>query len=97
MPTRTDKVPNTSPSAASASTDLNGAAVFDACSQIKSRITPIAALLLECDDTAVRFESGWVYAAGSKREPIAFKDAVEVLKKLPAQVVRENWPYGVIL
>ncbi|MBL8513932.1 MAG: aldolase, partial [Betaproteobacteria bacterium] len=23
--------------------------------------------------------------------------AMEVLKKLPAQVVRENWPYGVIL
>ena len=31
MPTRTDKVPNTSASAASASTDLNGAAVADAC------------------------------------------------------------------
>jgi hypothetical protein len=23
--------------------------------------------------------------------------AIEVLKRLPAQVVRENWPYGVIL
>jgi citrate lyase subunit beta/citryl-CoA lyase len=23
--------------------------------------------------------------------------AVEVLRKLPEQVVRENWPYGVIL
>ena len=23
--------------------------------------------------------------------------ALEVLQKLPAQVVRENWPYGVIL
>ena len=23
--------------------------------------------------------------------------AIEVLRKLPAQVVRENWPYGVIL
>ena len=23
--------------------------------------------------------------------------AIDVLKKLPAQVVRENWPYGVIL
>src|SRR5436309_12067994 len=31
MPTSTGKVPNTSASAASASTDLNGAAVADAC------------------------------------------------------------------
>ena len=34
MPTRTDKVPNTSATAASAGTDLNGAAVVDACMQI---------------------------------------------------------------
>jgi len=43
MSTRTDKVPNTSASAASASTDLNGAAVADACEQLKSRLAPIAA------------------------------------------------------
>ncbi len=77
MPTRTDKVPNTSPTAASASTDLNGAAVFDACAQIKARLTPIAANLLECDDTAVRFESGEVYAAGSKPTSISFATVVE--------------------
>ena len=35
MPTRTDKVPNTSATAASAGTDLNGAAVADACAQIQ--------------------------------------------------------------
>jgi xanthine dehydrogenase large subunit len=43
MPTRTDKVPNTSATAASASTDLNGAAVLDACRQIKERLAPIEA------------------------------------------------------
>ena len=36
MPTRTDKVPNTSATAASAGTDLNGAAVADACAQIRA-------------------------------------------------------------
>ncbi|XAR60386.1 Xanthine dehydrogenase, partial [Bertholletia excelsa] len=40
--TSTDKVPNASPTAASASSDLYGAAVFDACEQIKSRMEPIA-------------------------------------------------------
>ncbi len=43
MPTRTDKVPNTSATAASASTDLNGAAVLDACAQLKTRLAPIEA------------------------------------------------------
>jgi xanthine dehydrogenase large subunit len=43
MPPRTDKVPNTSPSAASASTDLNGAAVAAACAQLRERLAPIVA------------------------------------------------------
>ena len=37
MPTRTDKVPNTSATAASAGTDLNGAAVLDACRKFATR------------------------------------------------------------
>jgi len=41
--TSTDKVPNSSPTAASASSDMYGAAVVDACEQIKSRMAPIAA------------------------------------------------------
>ncbi len=38
MTTRTDKVPNTSATAASAGTDLNGAAVLDACRQLVERL-----------------------------------------------------------
>ncbi|BBM98107.1 xanthine dehydrogenase/oxidase [Marchantia polymorpha subsp. ruderalis] len=40
--TSTDKVPNASPTAASASSDMYGGAVLDACEQIKARIKPIA-------------------------------------------------------
>jgi len=43
MPTRTDKVPNTSATAASAGTDLNGAAVADACRQLCARLATVAA------------------------------------------------------
>ena len=43
MPTRTDKIPNTSATAASAGTDLNGAAVADACRQLRERLAPITA------------------------------------------------------
>ncbi len=44
-PTRTDKVPNTSATAASSGADLNGAAVKDACDQILARLQPVAARL----------------------------------------------------
>ncbi|XP_022753579.1 xanthine dehydrogenase 1-like isoform X2 [Durio zibethinus] len=40
--TSTDKVPNASPTAASASSDMYAAAVLDACKQIKARMEPIA-------------------------------------------------------
>ena len=42
-PTRTDKVPNTSATAASSGADLNGAAVKNACHQIRDRMTKVAA------------------------------------------------------
>jgi xanthine dehydrogenase/oxidase len=41
METATDKVPNTSPTAASVQTDVNGAAVLDACNQIVKRLAPL--------------------------------------------------------
>ena len=40
-PTRTDKVPNTSATAASSGADLNGAAVKDACEQVLARLLPV--------------------------------------------------------
>lgn len=46
MATRTDKVPNTSATAASCGTDLNGAAVKDACEILRARLRPFAAELL---------------------------------------------------
>ena len=60
MPTRTDKIPNTSATAASASTDLNGAAVADACRQIQLRLAPVAARMLECEESILHFEGGRV-------------------------------------
>src|SRR5260370_12267896 len=46
MPTSTDKVPNTSATAASSGTDLNGAAVRNACRELVSRLRPVAVRLL---------------------------------------------------
>jgi len=70
MPTRTDKVPNTSATAASAGTDLNGAAVVDACEQLLARLRPVAAALFACEPDAVRIADGNVLA-GQRAIPFA--------------------------
>jgi xanthine dehydrogenase large subunit len=77
MSTRTDKVPNTSATAASAGADLNGAAVADACSQLRCRLAEVAAGILECDVAAVRFSAGLVSAAGDEQPAISFAKVCE--------------------
>ncbi|MBG1232631.1 xanthine dehydrogenase molybdopterin binding subunit [Aestuariivirga litoralis] len=63
--TRTDKVPNTSPTAASSGTDLNGMAAFNAANTIKARMTEFAAKLWKVKPAAVKFENS-VVSAGKK-------------------------------
>jgi xanthine dehydrogenase large subunit len=74
MSTRTDKVPNTSATAASAGTDLNGAAVNDACAQLITRLAPVAAELLHCDAADIRCDANVVSGGGRS---IAFKEVCE--------------------
>ncbi|MBD64619.1 MAG: xanthine dehydrogenase molybdopterin binding subunit [Halobacteriovoraceae bacterium] len=47
MPTSTEKNHNTSPTAASSGSDINGAAALAACNKIKSRLTSLAKLMFE--------------------------------------------------
>lgn len=54
MPTSTEKNNNTSPTAASASTDLNGAAAVRACQEIKGRLEEFAALRLSDEDAGLQ-------------------------------------------
>jgi xanthine dehydrogenase large subunit len=74
-PTRTDKVPNTSATAASSGADLNGAAIKNACEQIRERMRPIAAALLETTEPDVVFSGGAVTALGSGRS-VTFAEVV---------------------
>ena len=77
MATRTDKLPNTSATAASAGTDLNGAAVLDACQQIKQRLTSVAATMLGCSADDVRFSEGRVFKQDSEPQAIPFAKLCE--------------------
>ena len=74
-PTRTDKVPNTSATAASSSSDLNGGAVKDACEQIRDRLAQVAAVKLGVPSHEIRFSRGTV-SSPSGRESIGWKELV---------------------
>jgi xanthine dehydrogenase large subunit len=67
MNTSTDKVPNTSATAASSGSDLNGQAVADACRQLIKRLRPLAAELLGAEESELHFEGGWVYRTKEAR------------------------------
>jgi xanthine dehydrogenase large subunit len=75
-PTRTDKVPNTSATAASSGADLNGGAVKNACEQIKVRLAEIAAMRLNVHPEDVRFHDGIVTGLADTDDKIPFADLV---------------------
>lgn len=78
MPTSTDKVPNTSATAASSGSDLNGQAVKDACETLKARLAPVAATLLQLDGPEeMVFEDDWIYCRTYPTARIAFTEVVK--------------------
>lgn len=70
MATTTGKVPNTSATAASSGSDLNGMAAYDAARQIKERLTRHAAKLHQVAATDVTWVQGGIQA-GAKFVPFA--------------------------
>ena len=64
MGTSTGKVPNTSATAASSGSDLNGMAAWDAARQIKERLVAHAARLYQCAPEAVAWVPGGIEAGG---------------------------------
>jgi xanthine dehydrogenase large subunit len=67
-PTRTDKVPNTSATAASSGADLNGGAVKNACEQLRERLLQVAATQLGANASDVRIVEGVARALGHDTE-----------------------------
>ncbi|NPD25433.1 xanthine dehydrogenase molybdopterin binding subunit, partial [Corallococcus exiguus] len=81
--TATDKVPNTSATAASSGSDLNGAAVREACIQVRERLAPVAARMLvqlhgqAVSPDALVFEDGRIAAASRPDQGLPFGTVVE--------------------
>jgi xanthine dehydrogenase large subunit len=88
MPTSTEKNANTSPTAASAGTDLNGAAAVDAARQIKSRLAAFAARrfadtelgLAESPENVV-FEDGAVFDCRNASQRCSFGELCDAARK----------------
>lgn len=63
--TNTSKIANTSPSAASATADLNGKATMMACDAIAQRLKRLAAEHLHCDVSVITFHRGQIIIDGN--------------------------------
>jgi xanthine dehydrogenase large subunit len=72
--TDTGKVPNTSATAASSGTDLNGMAVANACDIIRDRIAACLAELHQTHADNVRFENGRVFVGAAQ---MSFAEAAQ--------------------
>jgi xanthine dehydrogenase large subunit len=83
MATSTEKNNNTSATAASAATDLNGSAAVNACAKIKSNLAEVAARYFATREAGIgiypdkiRFEDGLVYDERRPANKVSFKDIV---------------------
>jgi len=68
--TRTDKVPNTTPTAASSGSDLNGMAAKRAAAAIKDRMTELAGRIYQAAKSEIRF-AGNMVRVGEREIPFA--------------------------
>ena len=75
-PTRTDKVPNTSATAASSGADLNGGAIKNACEQIKARLLDVAGSQLGINAADVRIVDGVARGLGTSDACVEWDDLV---------------------
>ena len=82
--TSTDKNHNTSPTAASSGTDLNGAAAADACARLRARLSEFCAqhVFANAEDgitpspTDVAFENGYVWDRRAPQHRMTFQQVV---------------------
>ena len=85
MPTSTEKNNNTSATAASSATDLNGSAAVNACAKIKEALTDLAAKLIaaklpdiEASPSSIRFEGGFIFDRRRPDTRLTFKELVKL-------------------
>ncbi len=73
--TNTTRVANTSPTAASATADLNGKALLKACKSIKNRLKQLASTLIHEPKNMISFKDDFIFA-GSQKTKISWEDLI---------------------
>ena len=77
MPTATDKVPNTSATAASSGSDLNGQAVLRACETLKDRLAAVAARMLGLNaPEGLEFADDRIFSPAEPNRSLGFGEVV---------------------
>lgn len=76
MATSTEKNNNTSATAASSATDLNGSATVDACRKIKESMAKAVAAELSTQSENILFEEGYVFDKNNSSKKLTFKEAI---------------------
>ncbi len=94
MATSTEKNNNTSPTAASAATDLNGSAAVNACRELKERMAPVAARYFAAKEIGIGafaerivFQDGFVFDDRRPDTKLSFEELV-------VAAYRERIPLG---
>ncbi len=80
--TDTQKVPNASATAASSGADINGAAVNNACDQMRVRLAAVAARMLNCTPETIKFVAGQAVntlatAQNSTKNSVSWQEVVK--------------------
>jgi len=85
MATRTDKIPNTSATAASSGSDLNGAAIKAACETLKERLSEVAGRHFNVPASEIVIEHGRVFPSARPEAAVSFTDTVQhaYLERVP--------------
>ncbi len=85
MPTSTEKNNNTSATAASSATDLNGSAAVDACRKIRTALTALAAQHIATKEpdvlaspSTIAWEDGYIYDRRRPNTKLKFKELVKL-------------------
>ena len=61
----------------SRSTNINSAAAVQASGELRKKLLPLAAKLLDCEEDQVVYKAGQFLSRGSKRKPVSLSDVVK--------------------
>lgn len=91
LETDTSRIPDSGPTVASRATVLSGNAIIDACWQIKDRISPVAAEMLDAKDDELEFQDGKVFVERIPERYILIDDLLKQCAARRIHMAAQGW------